>query len=257
MDESLFMRIMIKDKVKLQPANVGLNIKEEITKKLLKRFEGICTRHGYIRKGSVEVLKISLGKVEMTTLNGDITYTVQYTADVCNPSLGCSIKAKIINMNKFGILAEAGIRLDDGAYIPVLDIIIAKQAVGHQSEINLDKLHINDEVTIEVLGKKFELNDTKISIVGRVLASTRAINDIDPSAVDDGLSSTAHSDLDDDDLLSEDISDEDVKLDVGPEEEEEASDVGFASDNDLEADFFDEEDAVGDDAGGSEEEEEA
>ncbi len=169
MDESLFLRALLKDRVKLRPHELNGNVRDTIAAKLRARVDGVCTRHGLVRPGSVDIVKVSMGRVEMAMLNGDTTYQVQYCADVCNPLAGSVVRARIVNMNKFGILCEAGLTLEDGRRIPVLEIIVARQTVELQSEVDLDALHINDDVSVEVLGKKFSIGATKISVVGRVL----------------------------------------------------------------------------------------
>lgn len=175
MDESLFLRSLLKDRVKLRPWELNGEVRDVIGRKLRDRVDGVCTRHGFVRPGSVDIVKISMGRLEMAMLNGDVTYHVQYCADVCNPLDGSVVRARIVNMNKFGILCEAGVVLDDGRRVPVLEIIVARQSVGLQSEVDLDTLHINDEVHIEVLAKKFSVGALKISVVGRVVTAEPAI----------------------------------------------------------------------------------
>ena len=123
MDESLFVRVVVKDSIKIHASLVAAGSLEAVTQRLQSKYEQVCSRHGYIRKGSIEVLKYSLGRVEMDALNGDVTYIVQYSADVANPTIGSVVSATVKNMNKFGILAESGVRLPDGSYVPVLDIL--------------------------------------------------------------------------------------------------------------------------------------
>jgi DNA-directed RNA polymerase subunit E'/Rpb7 len=178
MDESLFVRVIVKDNIKVSSARIGDGVLDAITQRLKQKYEGVCSRHGYIRAGSIDVLKFSLGKVEMDTLNGDVTYVVQYSADVANPTIGSVVKATIKNMNKFGIRAESDVRLPDGTYVSVLDVLIARQTLGIASEIDLDQVKINDKVYVEVLAKKFELGGKTISVVGRIIS-----NDAAPGAV--------------------------------------------------------------------------
>jgi DNA-directed RNA polymerase subunit E'/Rpb7 len=247
MDESLFVRVLVKDKVKLQAKDLGGDYQDKITQRLLKKYESVCSHHGYIRRGSIQILKISLGRVEMVTLNGDVTFHVQYSADVCNPAIGNVVKAHIVNMNKFGVLAEAGVRHADGSYVPILNIIVAKQSVSHPSEVDLESLHTNDEIFIEVLGRKYELNDTRISVVGRVVADTRGAEDpgshVEPEGTvmsadgsllseEDEAAADDVEDEEDDELFSFEGSDELNTHDKGPDEEESSQNGGFISDND-------------------------
>lgn len=161
--DSIFFRVLLNDRIKLEPKFLGKQFTEVITKKLKASVEGVCTKHGFIKDGSVEIYKIAPGSVELVSLNGYILYDVFYYADVCNPLVGSVIKVQVSNVNKFGILAEV---------YPILEVIIAKNSVNivSDSSVNLDNIKPGDMLNVEIVGKKYELNDKKISIVGRVVA---------------------------------------------------------------------------------------
>jgi DNA-directed RNA polymerase subunit E'/Rpb7 len=163
MENSIFMKMLLTDKIKLEPSFLSKSFKDEILKRLKLKVEGICTRHGFVKPDSIEIHKICAGRVEMIGLNGNTQYDVLYHAEVCNPLIGSIIRCKVSNINKFGILAEAG---------TIIEAIIAKNSVNIQSEIDLEKIRIGDEVLIEIVGKKYELNDKKISLIGRIVKDT-------------------------------------------------------------------------------------
>jgi DNA-directed RNA polymerase subunit E'/Rpb7 len=170
-NNDIFMRVLLNDKIKLEPKYMSRNFKNELSKRLTDRLEGKCTRHGYVRKGSIEIYKVTPGIVEMISLNGNIQYDIYFHAEVCNPMLGSIVKAKVSNINKFGILAEAGYNdPETNEYLNILEIIIAKNSVNIVSDVNLEEVKIGDEVRVEIMGKKYELNDKQISVVGRIVA---------------------------------------------------------------------------------------
>jgi len=154
------MRMLLAERVKLEPSFLHKQFREEVVRRLKLKVEGICSRHGFVRPDSIEVHKICTGKVELVGLNGNTEFDVVFYADVCNPMLGSIIKCRVSNINKFGILAEAE---------NVIEAIIAKNSVNIQSDIDLDKVRIGDDILIEVVGKKYELNEKKISLIGRVV----------------------------------------------------------------------------------------
>ena len=163
--DNIFYRTLLNDYIKIEPKYLSKDYRKYVLSKLRGKMEGVCTRHGYIRSGTIEIYKIAPGNIELVGLNGNIVFDVHYYADVCNPLIGNIVKATVTNVNKFGILAEVN---------GILEIIIAKNSVNiqHEHGIDLDKISIADQVIIEVLGKKFELNDKKISIVGKIVPST-------------------------------------------------------------------------------------
>ena len=158
--DNIFVRVRLFERIKLEPAFISKGFKDEVLTRLKAKVEGICTKHGYIRPNSIEIVKISTGRVELIGLNGNTQFDVYFTADVCNPLIGSVIKCQVSNINKFGILAEAG---------NIIEAIIAKNSVSIQSDVDLQKIRIGDEVLIEVLGKKYELNDKKISLIARIV----------------------------------------------------------------------------------------
>jgi DNA-directed RNA polymerase subunit E'/Rpb7 len=176
MADNIFMKMLLNDKVKLEPAFLSKRYKEEVLRRLKLRLEGVCSRHGFIKPNSIQLHKVCIGKVELISLNGNVQFDVSFYADICNPLIGSVIKSKVLNVNKFGILAES-----EG----VVEIIVAKNSIGIQSEIDLNRVRIGDELLIEVVGKKFELNDKKISLIGRVVKDAKAILQSNQDLVED------------------------------------------------------------------------
>lgn len=234
----MFVRVIVKDNIKVASARITDNVSEAITQRLKQKYEGMCSRHGYIRTGSIEVLKFSLGKVEMDTLNGDVTYVVQYSADVANPTIGTVVHATIKNMNRYGFRAETDVRMPDGSYVTVLDILIARQTIGITSDVDFDQIHINDKVTVEVLAKKFVLGGTTISVVGRVISNDKAKAGKAAVPADEEFEDDVDDVLEDDpELVSSDNEEEQEDEDDPPENEDEDGDA-FSDDIIETADDF-------------------
>jgi DNA-directed RNA polymerase subunit E'/Rpb7 len=163
--DNIFYRVLLNDRIKVAPKYLSKEFRSHIVKKLKEGVEGVCSKHGYVKTDSIELYKVTPGNIELISLNGNIVFDVYYYADVCNPLIGNTLKAKVTNVNKFGILAESS---------NILEIIIAKNSVNivHDTQIDLEQIQIGDTIMVEVLGKKFELNDKKISIVGKVVSGT-------------------------------------------------------------------------------------
>jgi DNA-directed RNA polymerase subunit E'/Rpb7 len=236
--DTIFFRVLLNDRVKLEPRFLGKNFKDHIIKRLKDSFEGKCSKHGYIKTNSIEVYKIAPGNVELISLNGSIVYDVYYYAEVCNPVVGSIIKSQVTNVNKFGILAEVQ---------PILEIIIAKNSVNIQSDpnINLDVIKPGDMISIEIVGKKFELNDKKISIVGRVVGNgNKSLVRQKVTKNDDTIS--------DDEGVEDDVVEEEVETQSEtPEKEEDADEFGSSEEEEDEfEDENDDESEISPDKGG-------
>lgn len=166
--ENIFVPSVLVEKICLPPQDIHNQYRKILEDKLRFQKEGKCSKYGFIRPKSIEILKVSPGKTRMVSLNGDVVFDVQFKADVCNPVPGLILKGRVSNMNKFGLLIACSANVD-GKSIPVVEIIVTKQAIGIQNKVDLNSLTIGNEVFVEILGKKFELNDSKISAIGRIV----------------------------------------------------------------------------------------
>jgi DNA-directed RNA polymerase subunit E'/Rpb7 len=235
MSTDLFTPIKFITNIYIKPSDITNDYNDLFIKKLKNDLEGICTKHGYIKKDSIKIIKRSIGTVIRQHFNGNMLYELNCSADICNPVIGSIAKCKIKNKNTMGLLAQ-------GFYndVPVLEIIIPKISAGIKSEIDLDTLNIGDEILIEVCGKKFVLYDKFISIIGRVIKSkaeninNKILDDDDDELEDDTndiidgfddidenlVEEDDDEDDDDDDDEDDDDDDEDDKKSEEDEEEE-------------------------------------
>ena len=172
----IFVKSLCKETVKLEPKYLDNNFKNEIIKRLRKNLEGKCSNHGYIKKDSIEIYKIKPGIIEQSTLSGFINYDVYFHAEVCNPLNKSIIQGRVTKFNRFGILVEAGYDYEE-EFITILEIIIPKNSFNIVSEIDdLNKIQIGDIVNVEILGKKYQLNDTTINVIGRIVKDDKISN---------------------------------------------------------------------------------
>tara|TARA_B100000780_G_scaffold250841_5_gene197188 strand:- start:5480 stop:6130 length:651 start_codon:yes stop_codon:yes gene_type:complete len=135
---------------------LNINMKTAIKKELIKTFEGKCTVEGFIKQDSVNLIRRSIGKLTGSNFKAYTTYDIVFSADICNPVNGDNLKIKIININRLGILGENG----------PLSVIVPKEY--HQNRDVFKNLQIGDEIDVEIIGKRFELNDIKISVIARI-----------------------------------------------------------------------------------------
>jgi len=242
----LFIPIKFKTNVVLKPNEINQEFDDIILKKLKSIYENVCSKYGYIKNNSIKILKRSIGVIKTQHFNGNICFDVVCIAEICNPIQGSIIKCIVKAKNSLGLLAE-------GYYdkIPILEIIVPKISAGIQSEVNLDSIAIGQEIKIEVCGKKYQLFDKHISIIGKAIKDKAefiktAIVDVDDEVIkDDGV-------VDDDIELFED---DDGNEEVEEEGNEETKKIANEDDDDNEDEKDDEdedddfipEDDIGDD----------
>jgi len=156
--------------IQLTSSELKVNFEKTIKDKLRRKYEGICTKYGFIKPESIDIQKRSIGVFSKQHFNGHIKFDILCNAEVCNPIKGLVVEAEIKNKNALGLLAESSIDIND-KNIPILDIIIPKKAAGILSEIDLENVNIGDIIYVMILGKKYQLNDEKISIIGKAVKS--------------------------------------------------------------------------------------
>lgn len=220
-NDHIFIRMQLCEKIKLEPAFISSSYKDEVLRRLKAKVEGICTKHGYIRPDSVELNKVCSGRVELIGLNGSTVFDVYFWAEVCNPLLGSVLRCRVSNINKFGILVEAG---------NIIEAIVAKNSVSIQSDIDLEKIRIGDDVMIEVVGKKYELNDKKISLIARIVKNK------DESKTFSMKKTVDDTDDNDDDEEIRLIEGGDAGSDADNEDNDASDDDNLDSDDDVEED---------------------
>lgn len=221
MSNELFIPIKFTTSLYLKPHELNKDYDNKINKKLKDKLEGICSKHGYIKKDSIKIVKKSIGSIIKQHFNGNVYYSIQCIAEICNPVNGSVTKCKIKNKNSMGLLAQ-------GFYdnYPVLEIIIPKISAGIKSEVDLDTINIGDEVFVEICGKKLVLYEKFISIIGRIIKSK-----------DQNIKSKLDSNLDEDDEVDEDYVDEnfdEYSQDDNVDDDDDENDDEKKQDNDSE-----------------------
>jgi DNA-directed RNA polymerase subunit E'/Rpb7 len=246
MTTELFIPIKFRTTIILTPSEITKDFENTILTKLKINYENICSKYGYIKKDTIKIIKRSVGQLKKEHFNANVYFDVMCIAEICNPAQGSIIKCKVKAKNSLGVLAE-------GYYdnIPILQIIIPKISAGIQSEINIDTISIGDDVKIEVCGKKYQLFDKHISIIGRAIKNkdeyikTSIVDDIDDE----------HLNKDDDDIIEE-IYEESDSIRPDDEEEEKKTGGDDTSDSDSDAEALDDEldeldEDIDDDLGGA------
>lgn len=219
-NSDFFVPIKFNTSIQLKSNELGPNIEEIIYKKLKNNLENMCSKHGYIKKDSIKIIKRSMGHVKIAHFNGNIEYDLQCVAEICNPAQGSIIKCKVKAKNHLGLLAE-------GFYnnIPIIQVIVPKISAGIQSEINIDTVHIGDEINIEVCGKKYILYDKYISIIGKAIKDKSQFikNIVDTNENDDDIIETDKA-LDDIPIFEDDKSELNTAVTGLDDDEEEVVD---------------------------------
>lgn len=247
----LFVPIKFKTHVQLFPVEMDATFQERLLNKIREEYEGICSRFGYIKPNSIEIIKRSCACLQKAYFNGSIRFDVLCRGEVCNPVQGSIVEAIVKNKNQLGILAESYVELEDQK-LPILDIIVPIKSAGILSDINLDQLQLGETIHIEVMGKKYQMKDRKISIIGRAVQPVKEAIEVvatEDEEVEEGLEEEVFEELPSVEADDEDKEENEKK---GGADEEVSEDESNDSDDDSDvedeySDDFDEEDFEGGD----------
>merc|ERR1711935_840341 len=168
---NIFVNNILNTTLQIKPNQIGDNIDDILLDKLKKKVEGKCDRNGYIRHDSVKILKRSMGHIIQGNFNGSCNFRINYLVDICRPVEGMIIKGIIRNLNKMGLFCE----VHDIEPSP-LSIILAKR--HHLNNSDFEKKKLDDVINIEIIGIKFNYNDTQISCIGRLSNNSKTLESI-------------------------------------------------------------------------------
>tara|TARA_B110000208_G_scaffold192000_1_gene261654 strand:- start:5206 stop:6126 length:921 start_codon:yes stop_codon:yes gene_type:complete len=155
-DSNLYNNLLLKKAIYIKPSLLNKNLNDSIKTKIIDKYNGKCTSEGYIKKDSIIILKRTIGIIDGSNFKGFVKFNIVFSADICNPVNGSIITCDIKNINKLGLFAQDG----------PLSIIVPKDY--HESKESFKDLNIGDTITVEVLGKQFQLNDTVALLIGRL-----------------------------------------------------------------------------------------
>ena len=122
-------------------------------------FEGKCAVEGYVKPGSCKLIRYSCGTIER---GNNVVFEIVFECDVCFPVEGMLISCVAKNIVKAGIRAESANEFPS----PII-VFIAKE--HHYNSRYFSEVQENDIITVRIIGKRFELNDKYISIIGEIV----------------------------------------------------------------------------------------
>jgi len=155
-ESMLFSKSIISRQIDLSILNVGKNITQTFSTVIRNKHEGRCSVEGYIRIGSVNIISYSAGKQSGDT----VSFTVVFDCDICTPVEGMFIKCIASNITKAGIRAHA-----KETPSPVV-VFIARD--HYYDNDNFNSIKEGDTILTKVIGSRYELNDSQISVIAEI-----------------------------------------------------------------------------------------
>lgn len=243
---SIYDRFSLHDRVHIESRYVNRNARDSVINTLKNSTEGVCSKHGYIKPGSVCIHSIGFGVLNAER-GGGATFDVTFDAEVCNPKIGSTIRCRVENLNGTAAFAT---NLNGER---VIDMIIPPRPQKFSHAFPFEDVKVGDIVDVSVVGKRYHLGQSRIICAGQIASSPipedanpmtmssvttvadQPLTAINPvmNAKSESLESSAHNDLkcDEDECGDED---DDVSASgVRDDGEEEDVDIDASDANDV------------------------
>ena len=154
---NLYNNTIISKKVTIPMLNIGANLSNNLKKIIENSITGKCINEGFIKPNSVEIISYSNGLQQQN----NIVFQVVFQCLSCNPVEGQTIICKAKNITKAGIRAEV-----DDENNPL--VIFLARDHNYLNKL-FSTVKENEEITVRVIGQRFELNDKNISIIANLV----------------------------------------------------------------------------------------
>jgi DNA-directed RNA polymerase subunit E'/Rpb7 len=161
---SIFTPVFIDQRIALTPQEfreAADDIDGFLLAKMKKNVEGVCSRDGYVREGSMQILARSMGQAEHGRFTGDFMFFCKIKMDCLSLHEGQIVSGQILKANKMGAYA---LLTEGDQTLEAARILLAREF--HHGQENFDSLKEGDAVRIKILRSIFQKNDAFIQAAG-------------------------------------------------------------------------------------------
>ncbi len=137
------------------------NLEAELTRRVSDQITGKCIPEGFVKPQSCNLRTHSVGALSA----GNITFNLEVDCLLCSPHEGDVIKCIAKTVTQAGIRAHACIEPS-----PVVIYISREMQESSPESRTMDTVKPGDGLLVKVIGKRFELNDKHVSIMGEWVA---------------------------------------------------------------------------------------
>ena len=163
-DPELFVKHQIKRTIAVPfyKINKAVNITQLLRTELAKTVEGRCSVEGYISPNSISICTHSCGTLSAANIHFDVT------ADclICFPHEHTIIKCVAKTITQAGI--RAGARYLQSGNVSPIEVFLSRD-MNIQMRGLFARIEENDILTVEIIGRRFVLHDTHVTIIAMLL----------------------------------------------------------------------------------------
>lgn len=163
-DQELFVKRQIKRTITVPFYKItkAVNITQLLRSELAKSVEGRCSVEGYISPNSISICSHSCGTLSAANIHFDVT------ADclICFPDEHAIIKCVAKTITQAGI--RAGSRHLQPDNVSPIEVFLSRDMNTQAREL-FSRIEENDILTVEIIGRRFVLHDTHVTIIAMLL----------------------------------------------------------------------------------------
>lgn len=154
---SIYAPAVITKTLEVPITNVGRQIEATLETMLKNQIEGKCIVEGFVKPESVKVIQHSSGNVN----GSSIYFEVVFECEICCPVEGMVVSCIVQNNTKAGIRAETS-----ESRSPMV-IFVSRD--HHYHVDSFSEIGPGQEIQVRVIGQRFELNDTQVSVIAELV----------------------------------------------------------------------------------------
>lgn len=160
-NDSLYHPTLIQHKVCLPFSEIHdfNNLREQLMRHVSAHMNGKCIAQGFVKSESCAIRSHSVG----IFAGGNISFNLEIECMLCCPEEGTVMQCVAKTVTQAGIRAHACTEPS-----PVIIYISREMHDSSAQSRMMDSIKPDDTFTMRVIGKRFELNDKHVSIIGEL-----------------------------------------------------------------------------------------
>ena len=162
-NDSLYKPTIIHHKVcfPFSEINNFQGLREQLMRNISTQMNGKCIAEGFVKPNSCNIRSHSVG----IFMGGNISFNLEIECMMCCPAEGTVMQCVAKTVTQAGIRAHACFEPS-----PVIIYISREMHDSSAQSRTMDSVKPGDTLLMRVIGKRFELNDKHVSIIGEWLS---------------------------------------------------------------------------------------
>ena len=150
--------------INIEPREIKGDINSLILYNIKKKYEGVCNKDGYIRKGSIKMIDRSVGEFKLIDNKSYAVFNITYQADIISPSIGNEITCTIESNNKMGLIGYIKYDKDDTLKDSPYIIIIPSELFESDAH---ESIAVGDTMKVSIVNFRIKYMSQQIQMVAK------------------------------------------------------------------------------------------